>query len=173
MNFPTIVCLVSVLAICNFCGEDFKVLGRHSWRCKAKIKEPETKDSSQPSIEIVLNNEPVVSSEVTCCCGKKCKGHRGLKMHQRSCRTIHGLSGDSNTIENQHSPDNKNADNENVDIGMLLEQSETPFIKKGVKLPKNNTQWSEANMFFKENLPLNEINGDTIEHCVNKMVEVT
>ena len=101
------------------------------------IKDPVTKDSSQPSIEILPNNEPVASSEVTCCCGKKCKGHRGLKMHQRSCRAIHGLNGDSNTVDSQHSPGNENIDNENIYIGTLLEQSETPFIKKGVKLPKN------------------------------------
>ena len=173
MNFSIIVSFATVLVICSFCGEDFKVLGRHSWRCKAKVKDPQTKDSSQPSIEILPNNEPVVSSEVTCCCGKKCKGHRGLKMHQRSCRTIHGLNGDSNTIDSQHSPDNENIDNENIDVGTLLEQSETAFIKKGVTLPKKNNQWSEANTFLKENLSLNEINEYSLEHCVNKMAEVT
>ena len=28
---------------------------------------------------------------VKCCCGRLCKGNRGLKMHQRSCRVILGL----------------------------------------------------------------------------------
>ncbi len=28
---------------------------------------------------------------VKCCCGKVCKGARGLKMHQRSCRVIDDL----------------------------------------------------------------------------------
>ena len=128
-----IVSFTTVLMTCSLRGEDFKVLGRHSWRCKSKIKDPEKKDSSPPSVEILPNNEPVVSTEVTCCCGKKCKGHRGLKMHQRSCRTIHGLNGDSNTIHNNHSPENESIDNENIDVGTLLEQSETSFIKKGVK----------------------------------------
>ena len=45
--------------------------------------------------------EPVISSPtivltkklgVKCCCGKVCKGARGLKMHQRSCRVILGLN---------------------------------------------------------------------------------
>ena len=35
---------------------------------------------------------PVKSCKaVKCCCGKVCKGARGLKMHQRSCRVIDNL----------------------------------------------------------------------------------
>ena len=29
---------------------------------------------------------------VKCCCGRLCKGNRGLKMHQRSCRVVLGLN---------------------------------------------------------------------------------
>ena len=36
---------------------------------------------------------PVNENHVQCCCGKKCKGQRGLKSHQRFCRTIRGLNG--------------------------------------------------------------------------------
>ena len=49
---------------------------------------------------------------VKCCCGKQCNGLRGLKAHQRSCRTLFGLQKDilegieynqseNNNIENQ------------------------------------------------------------------------
>lgn len=29
---------------------------------------------------------------VKCCCGRLCKGNRGLKMHQRSCRVVLDLN---------------------------------------------------------------------------------
>ena len=30
-------CFFAVMVICSFCGDDFKSLGRHSWRCKKKM----------------------------------------------------------------------------------------------------------------------------------------
>ena len=38
---------------------------------------------------------------------------------------------------------------------------------------QKNNHWSEANTFLKENLSMNEINEYCLEHCVNKMAEVT
>ena len=65
-----------MLIICNYCHEDFKVLGRHSWRCKARAQPGRvTIEVDQQPAETVPDNDPVVSSTITCCCGKKCKGH--------------------------------------------------------------------------------------------------
>ena len=79
MSPLSILGLMSVLVICGFCHEDFKVLGRHSWRCKARAQHGRAtvEDNQQPT-EIIPDNDLVVSSTITCCCGKKCKGYRGL-----------------------------------------------------------------------------------------------
>ena len=34
------------------------------------------------------------NSVVMCCCGKRCKGYKGLKIHQQSCKFIFGLRED-------------------------------------------------------------------------------
>ena len=71
-------------------------LGRHSWRCKQQINHaekniPDPTRSQEPVMQ--FPNVPVTSHMVVkCCCGKICKGARGLKMHQRSCQVIHGLN---------------------------------------------------------------------------------
>ena len=33
----SVLFLFAVMVICSFCGDDFKSLGRHSWRCKKKM----------------------------------------------------------------------------------------------------------------------------------------
>ena len=39
MNTRKIVQLLILFMICNFCSKHFQVLGRHQWRCRAKVKE--------------------------------------------------------------------------------------------------------------------------------------
>ena len=41
---------------------------------------------------------PVSSNIINCICGKPCKGRRGLKAHQRSCKTAADLEIDSNKL---------------------------------------------------------------------------
>ena len=160
-----------MLGICNYCHEDFKVLGRHSWRCKAKVQQGRaiTEDNQQPA-EILPNNDPVVSSTITCCCGKKCKGNRGLKIHQRSCRTIKGLQGITTNDLNHEETASNEAEGDEVDIDSLLgDTADNPILKKGVKLPKSDQQWSNANNFFKSVLFIDEIKESTLNHCCQKM----
>ena len=97
MMRSTLVGLLLVCAICSFCGKNFESLGRHQWRCKQKIHHVENVDNSTTS----LGKMPVITSPgigtpkrsgIKCCCGKVCKGARGLKVHQRSCRVILGLN---------------------------------------------------------------------------------
>jgi len=47
---------------------------------------------------------------IKCSCGKICKGVKGLKMHQRRCRVIEGLSEDQVAVGNS-----------NIDIVSLLD----------------------------------------------------
>ena len=41
----------------------------------------------------ITNNRSISNVEyISCSCGKRCKGLRGLKAHQRSCRVIKSMS---------------------------------------------------------------------------------
>ena len=80
--------------VCSFRGKDCVSLGRHAWRCKHRITRAE-----RPSAGVDEDaNESVAADAssrvclVKCCCGRLCKGNRGLKMHQRSCRVVLGLN---------------------------------------------------------------------------------
>ena len=98
--------LLAVLVICQFCNIDFTSIGRHQWQCKSKLNESEGEQSNGTNMpfrnsekksvyeRITLRQRtPVNENHIQCCCGKKCKGLRRLKSHQRSCRTIRGLNG--------------------------------------------------------------------------------
>ena len=65
-------------------------------------------------------------------CGKKCKGLRGLKVHQRSCRAITSLNSDNIVIDNIEQDAI-----ENHFVTTNSNQDEFPFLKEGVKLLKS------------------------------------
>jgi glutaredoxin len=70
--------------VCSFCEKDFVTLGRHSWRCKQRVNYAEQDHSAENTARQtpVMNSPNVVVSSRTvikCCCGKVCKGARGLK----------------------------------------------------------------------------------------------
>ena len=158
-----LLALFSTLIICGFCGKDFVSLGRHSWRCKSKVEYgQETRVNSIPAIEIPSQEcLPVKSYKaVKCCCGKVCKGARGLKMHQRSCRVIDDLEDELQQQMSEVLTEHQNEDNVdtvNPEISPINTQENFPDLKKGIKLPKSPLQWSTANDFFKltfSNLPI-------------------
>ena len=97
-----------VFVVCSYCGKDFLSLGRHSSRCKSRIMDNEP-DISQTSGYLNVEERAVIanSQEIASYCGKKCTGMKGLKVHRRSCRTLHGLN------------DNLNAKLEEEDADML------------------------------------------------------
>ena len=105
----SLISLVFVCIVCSFCGKDFKSLGRHAWRCKekAKSRDKERNNANTTGDSVYESSFPVIDSElrsstcvsVKCSCGKICNCQRGLKMHQRSCRVIKDLSGE--TFDNQ------------------------------------------------------------------------
>ena len=151
------IAILSIFVVCSFCGQDFVALGRHSWRCKQRINQPEQENpgaTPRPVPVIQSPNVPLSSRMVVkCCCGKICKGARGLKMHQRSCQVIHSLNDElcadlEEQITNENTNnilENNNYDNDNNN----LNYESFPELKKGIKLPKNDSEWSTANDYFK------------------------
>ena len=156
----SLVCLFLSCVICSFCGKDFVSLGRHQWRCKDKIDDPNVFANSNNPTSEGINVEPVISSPTTsvakksgikCCCGKVCIGARGLKMHQRSCQVIFGLN--SELLESVfHEAECNNVDSENIEhteTENCNEHDEYPELRKGINLPKSNSEWLTANEYFK------------------------
>ena len=82
-----------------------------------------------------------------CICGKKCKGLRCLKVHQRSCRAITSLNNDSIVIDNTEQDAI-----ENHFVTTNSNQDEFPFLKKGIRLPKSHEDWNLANLYFNSEL---------------------
>ena len=145
------VCLFLSCVICSFWGKDFVSLGRHQWRCKDKIDDPNVfANLSNPTSE-GMNVEPVISSPTTsvakksgikCCCGKVCKGARGLKMHQRSCQVIFGLNSEllENVFDEAECNNVDSEDIEHTETPNYNEHDEYPELRKGINLPKSNSE---------------------------------
>ena len=147
-------------------------MNRHVWRCKSKFTQQSANNDhvtnsndniSHNIVEVVnINNANVSNNEfIKCTCGKECKGLRGLKAHQRSCRTIRSLcsevyddiSDNNSTIVN---------DVDEIDHGI----PESPDLKPGIKLPTTAADWETANMYFHTNLPVGDVNATNIEEII-------
>ena len=91
MTKSAIVALVAILAICNFCNEEFLSLGRHTWRCKQRPVASAGANRMQPCATLPIIERASTQKNadyVNCVCGKRCKGLRGLKSHLRSCKSV-------------------------------------------------------------------------------------
>ena len=149
--------------VCSFCSNDFVSLGRHAWRCKHRITPAERPSAGvdEDANESVAADASSCVCLVKCCCGRKSKGNRGLKMHQRSCRVVLGLNDQLRADLN----DAVLTDQESGNVGDPLMASGVPSpqpedhcfpdIKKGINLPKSEEQWLTANEYFKSVLSLN------------------
>ena len=85
---------VELATKCPYCSTEFESINRHTWRCKARITSSVNNITSAPQVSmtspISLQTGNLVmaapkASDETCVCGRKCKGRRGLKVHQRAC----------------------------------------------------------------------------------------
>ena len=97
------------------------------------------------------------------CCGKKCKGLRSLKSHQRSCQVIKGLD------EEMVSTNDTETDeiiNDNLD-DFIAEN--LPELKLGIKLPKTETGSKEADTYFRSVLHAGDINISNLNISVKNM----
>ena len=153
----SLLAIFLVFVICSFCGRDFVSLGRHSWRCKRRVVEgQEPRDTVHQTINVLQEDQaPIkINKDIKCCCGKVCKGIRGLKMHQRSCRVMEGLA------RNVYGEMEEDSDINSLDqeaANDIISQSPTSYgdtctLKKGIKLPKSPLEWSTANDYFKSTL---------------------
>ncbi|ESO10259.1 hypothetical protein HELRODRAFT_168150 [Helobdella robusta] len=80
---------------------------------------------------------------MTCCCGKTCKGRKGLLMHQRSCKSYKSLRSTKSEVEPVDSGDNNATTFQHTSDSTTI-----PKPLPGIKLPKSSTLWAEANAFF-------------------------
>ena len=82
---------------------------------------------------------------------EKCKGLRGLKAHQRSCRVVNGLTAE--LLEDLEKDEN-NCCTLNTISGTLNSTEnqcyleDEPDLKQGIKLPTSLREWEMANNFF-------------------------
>ena len=109
------------------------------------------------------------NSAVMCCCGKRCKGYKGLKIHQRSCKFIFGLREDLTTtlldhvVESHERPGYSEAEELNNSNQSESHTSDHSNVKNGLKLPKTSDQWATAE------LPTHEIGKDNLELITQKL----
>ena len=172
---------------CEFCKKEFTLLGRHRWRCKARVNtdsidfDQRQVISSYHATRPFENNHDFIGENAsiantnnmvngnneesentlqehndphrfTCYCGKKCKGLRGLKAHQRSCHVV-DIPNIKELFEMQDEYVSEESDkerNEEEQINSVKER-----VLKEIKLPKNKDQWNIANDFFIVALPVN------------------
>ena len=115
---------------------------------------------------------PVKSfKSIKCCCGKVCKGPRGLKMHQRSCRVIDDLEQEIQE-EMAELLIEQNEDIVHSDTSPVANQEDFPLLKKGIKLPRSPSQWTAANEFFKLSFSNNPITTHDLGNNITTMTTV-
>jgi len=86
---------------------------------------------------------------ITCHCGRKCKGRRGLRAHQRRCRTIDALVGiDPNINRAVFNGEVLHVNTNNDNITDSISQGVRPVLSlqpvKGLRLPRSKEAWKEA-----------------------------
>ena len=177
----SLLALSVISIVCTWCGKDFVSLGRHTWRCRSKIN-PEDINNNRSSSNKTLGKtttQPVLQvNEIQCSCGKKCKGHRGLKTHQRSCRVIRGLNADlledlDTEIDTWNSTDTSDTSPEILrSIENHVSLTENPYIKQGIKLPNTSREWEIANDFFKFKFLNQQITDENLDLTIEHMNEV-
>ena len=138
----TLLTFLSIFVVCATCGKDFVSLGRHTWRSWKRVDNNGIGPNGAINMPLIDNGiEPPANSQVKCCCGRICKGIKGLKLHQRSCRLITGFDKEELFEEV--------ADNfPDTNTGQDTLPEEIIDLKPGVRLQKTDEQWQLANQFF-------------------------
>ena len=78
---------------------------------------------------------------------------RELKMHQRSCRVLQGLTDNllqdlEREITNSSADVSTTCEGTQMDRSMQTEISTESYLKPGIKLPKTSWEWETANGYF-------------------------
>ena len=164
-----VIILFIALAVFEFCVKDFESLNWHKWRYKSRSHQSSSRSNAadnNASLNNIVNpeiiNNRLISNVkyISCSCGKRCEGLRGLKAHQRSCRVIKSMS--DNIVDNLENDYNELNDDSNFDIYVENNLSddttnESPSLKNGVKLPTSTNDWDIAYTYFHSNLLTSQI----------------
>ena len=174
---PFLVFLL-ICVVCSLCGKDFVSLGRHAWRCKRRVNLGNEASNRKPSTEespSAMRHPVNTSNNIKCCCGKDCKGIRGLKMHQRSCRVMQGLDDElcEKLQDEIHNSNGNNSglgeDMDGYDEEMTHISSEIFILKRGIKLPKSAQEWLTAKEYFKAEFSNQPIIASDIDSNIKTM----
>ena len=159
MGMKVILLLVLSMVVCTFCGDEFRSVNRHAWRCQARMEKvnPERDDDTEQT------NNP--TGDLKCICGKLCKGLRGLRGHQRSCRSIKHMR-DELLVEDATQNTAGNVESSST----LL--NESPKVKPGVKLPKTSEEWELANTYFQSKLNSIDVKRVGVSHALDQFNSV-
>ena len=152
MRNITIFIWILTLTICNFCGNDFLVIGRHSWHCKARSKSSSVNDDNVTNGN-TSNKDHAFSSNVLL--WKVLQGYKGLQIHQRSCKFIFGLKEDLTKILLDH----------------VVENHERPGYSETEEL-NNSNQTSQSNSIDQRgclNMKDPQYNSMTYHLCIRKL----
>ena len=163
IQFVVVLGLIRTIAAarCTYCGQDFVSLGRHVWRCKARVTSvnyplptPPSATTAHgiPQTGIPLVLPPIATDDVVCVCGRACKGRRGLTAHQRSCEFFKRLTRGGQLLDSPSSvvtpPCTEAHEDTDHAPTHLTCPSQDMNIKTGIRLPKTKCQWAEANAYF-------------------------
>ena len=135
---------------------------------KYGYKQFENSTANIEGMSSTTSENPSNCSHIKCSCGKMCKGFRGLKMHQRSCRVISDLEGEvfesiEEDITGSYNNDDASGDDNTTNI--------LPVIKPGIKLPKSDEHWKTANLHFINSLPISDLKSSCINTSIITMNE--
>lgn len=159
---------------CSYCNGDYVSLGRHLWRCKARVTSSASVAPTTPvlspqggsklpdGVHGEPNNSAPTNDTETCACGRKCKGRRGLKAHQRACGFFKSLVAGNILVQPPTGPMSPVVDLSpptaapsplTLNSPSTSHSTSSPTlinfdVKPGLKLPKNKERWAEANSYF-------------------------
>ena len=139
-----LIILFLTFIVCEICGKDFESINRHTCRCKSRSSQSSSNSnvandnvsSNNTAKSEITNNRSISNVEwISCFCGKQCKGHCGLKAHQRLCRAIKSII--DNFVDSLENDYNKLNDDSNFDINVdnnlsVDTTNKSPSFKKNV-----------------------------------------
>ena len=78
------------LGVCDYRENEFNNVNKHKWRCKAHFDQSNHSNymQNQDTLSVIDNNISCSTDLISFVCGKQWKRFKGLKAHQRSCKTI-------------------------------------------------------------------------------------
>ena len=85
--------------------------------------------------------------------------------HQRTCRTIRGLNQELTDALRSHDHDNE----DKITTDNLVQLDDQLRTKPGIKLPKADSGWELANLFFKSELSASDSNRDNLNETIASM----